>query len=146
MPVFKHLHLLILLQLEVIQVIVVDVNLMTQIDSLSLLNLDQRVPSHEVCTSVPAWIRETEPTGLNVALRLVQAHLLVPVLILGHGRLRILLVPLNHEAPYVWVSMHPITHELETESDFDDPIGHDLHPLEVALVVRYCLEEDFEPL
>ena len=124
--------------------VVVDIDLVAQIFCLSLLYLDQRVSSHEVCTSVPTRIGEPKSAWIGIGPRLVQTNLAIPVLVLGHGWLRILLVPVNHESPHIWISLHPVAHELESEGDFYYPIGYDLHPLVVALVVIHSLcEEDF---
>jgi len=72
-PVLKHLDLLILLELEVIQMVVININLVAQINRLALLYLDKGVSAHEVGASVSAWIRESEVAIVDIVFGLVQS-------------------------------------------------------------------------
>ena len=144
--VLQHLNPLVSLQLEVVQVIVVDVNLMAEIGTLTLLDADEAVASEEAQGLVSARKRVPVDAGSSHRARLVQMHRGLAV-VLRPRRLVVLLVPVDHVAPQFGVSLHPFSHQRQPEGHFDDPVSDDLHPLEELLVrVDGLCEKGLEPL
>ena len=108
--VLEHLNPLVSLELEVVQVIVVDVNLMAEIGTLTLLDADEAVASEEAQSLVSARKRVPVDAGSRDRARLVQMHRGLAV-VLRPGRLVVLLVPVDHVAPHLGLSVHPLSHQ-----------------------------------
>ena len=108
--ILKHKNPLVSLQLEVIQVVVVDVNLVAKIGTLTLLDADEAMASKEAQGLVSARKRVPVDAGSSYRARLVQMHRGLAV-VLRPGRLVVLLVPIDHISPQLGVSLHPLSHQ-----------------------------------
>ena len=54
----------------------------------------------------------------------------------------VILNPVNEVVPLLDVRSHPCLEVLIPERHLDDPVNHNLHPLEVVLVFKDCLREE----
>ena len=104
---------LVFLEFEIIQMVVVNIKLMAEIRCVTLLDLDERVASHEVGALVPVRVRVSVVAGASMVTWLIEPHQGIAVLILGQWALGVLLVPLDHVVPLARVGLHPVAHELD---------------------------------
>lgn len=137
LPALKQVHFLVTLKLEVVQMVVVEVDLVTQVIDLALLNLNERVSTVEAESLVAALVAVSvyaDVLDLARSSALLESQALRALVVVLHGRFLVLLEPLNEETPRVGVGCHPIAHERHALGHLDYPVDQDLHPLEVPLV------------
>lgn len=145
MAVLHHEHLLVSVELKLVQMVVVNIDLFTQIWQLirALLQLNQHVLAVEAERRVAAAV-EPVHAALRDVVRLVKKHCLAAVLLINWWA-RVLLEPVNEVGPGLGVGLHPLSHHGNAKADFNDPVDNALHNLiEHSLLQDLLLEEVFE--
>lgn len=142
LTVFQDVHFLVFNQLIVIEMIVVDVGFSAQISDLALLDLNEDVFAIEVKRLVSPLCESLARLTISRVHLVQDDFVTVSVNLLLHGRELVLLKPVYQVSPAVQMTNHPLGHQRNSLSDFDDPVNDDFHPLEVAHLAAYHLVEE----